>query len=120
MMRAELEALLFQRYPVMFGPYELVPNEYSMQWGFQCGDGWFDLIDTLCSNLQFLTDNANAPQVRVRQVKSKTGTLRFYFTGSGDEYARGLAHMASAYSALICEECGQTKCREHVGSKAFY
>lgn len=112
-MRADLEAVLFHRYPALFERRELSPGVHAMQRGFECGDGWFDLIDTLCSNLQYLTDHAESPQVRVTQVKSKMGTLRFYFIGSGDQYARGMAHMATAFSALVCEECGQTRCREH-------
>jgi hypothetical protein len=46
-------------------------------WGFECGDGWYDLIDALCSSLQNATEN-DAPQVVVVQVKEKLGSLRFY------------------------------------------
>lgn len=110
-MREELEKLLCQRYPTLFTQRELIPGRYDRPWGLECGDGWFDLINTLCRNLQYRTDHAGAPQVRISQVKSKMGTLRVNFIGSGDEYAHGMRHMALAFSELICEECGATSCQ---------
>ena len=117
-MRRELEELLYQRYPALFEKKELAPGEFPMQRGFECGDGWFDLLDKLCSNLQYLSDhNADWPQVNVVQVKEKIGTLRFNFLDSGNEYARGMAHMAMALSELICQECGATRCKKHDPSR---
>jgi len=85
--------------------------QYAVVWGFECGDSWFDLLNTLFSNLQYRTDHAGAPQVRISQVKSKLGTLGVNFIGSGDEYAHGLRHMALAFSTLICEQCRVTCCQ---------
>lgn len=102
-MRKELESLLYQRYPMLFAKVELAPGAFGMSRGFQCGDGWFDLIDMLCSNIQYGIDHADTPPVQVTQVKSKIGTLRFYFRG-GDERVRGMVDMASAFSAMISEE----------------
>ena len=51
-----------------------------MCWGFSCGDGWYLLIDRLCSSLQWDTDTNKYPQVVATQVKEKYGTLRFYYT----------------------------------------
>ncbi len=80
------------------GPYD--------EWGIECGDGWFDLIDALCECLQFWTDHNNGePQVVVRQVKQKFGTLRFYCKGV-NERQRGMIDMAVTMSNRICEECG--------------
>lgn len=110
-MRKELEKRLLHSYPALFGTRSLALGQYRMRWGFECGDGWFDLINTLCSNLQYRTDRAGAPQVHISQVKSKLGTLRVNFIGSGDEYAHGMRHMALAFSELICEECGATSCQ---------
>jgi hypothetical protein len=46
-------------------------------------DGWFDLIDALCSQIDRAIELGAAP-VRVRQVKEKFGTLRFYCDGGGE------------------------------------
>jgi hypothetical protein len=68
--------------------------------GDACGDGWFDLIDTLCERLQFWTDRNKAPQVVAHQVKEKFGTLCFY-PREANETQRGMIHMAEAMSARI-------------------
>ena len=105
-------------------------TETAMCWGFECGDGWFPLINQLMSNIQHHLDWKNkdgevVPQVVLDQVKEKFGTLRFYYTG-GDDYVRGLVSMAEAMSEILCEECGKpgtrtsggwikTACVEHGG-----
>ncbi|WP_143754674.1 hypothetical protein [Caballeronia concitans] len=93
--------------------------------GFECGDGWFDLIDALCVQLQAATKNG-APQVVATQVKEKFGRLRFYSCGQNDEQ-EGMIELAEAISARLCEVCGnrgrivedrwlRTRCPEHAQS----
>ena len=55
-------------------------KETCMCWGIDTGDGWYDLIDTLCGLLQFNTDRNRCPQVEATQVKEKYGTLSFYYS----------------------------------------
>jgi hypothetical protein len=91
-------------------------------WRFECGDGWYDLIDALCSSLQNASGNAT-PQVVVVQVKEKLGSLRFYAKGQNAKQA-GMIELAEVMSARICEVCGgrgrlrnsgwlRTRCLEH-------
>jgi hypothetical protein len=101
--KKELEELLYRRYPALFVEKTLSPQESGMCWGLACGDGWFDLIDTLCSTIQFGIDQGYTPPVRIRQVKEKFGTLRFHTRG-GNEWVRGAVEMAMACSVLIHEE----------------
>lgn len=82
----------------------------AMCWGFSCGDGWFNIIDQLCGNIQHHLDWVNkkevkVAQVEVGQVKEKFGTLRFYYIG-GDDIIDGMVRMAESMSAVTCEECG--------------
>src|SRR5665811_1308045 len=60
-------------------------EETGMCRGFECGDGWFDILDALCERIQFTIDNDDVQQVVARQVKEKLGTLRFYITGGNAE-----------------------------------
>lgn len=76
-----------------------------MRWGMACGDGWFALLDTLCTRLQFETDHNGAPQVVAVQVKQKLGALRVHVSGA-NEFQRGLLALAADLSLRICEECG--------------
>jgi hypothetical protein len=97
-----------------------------MCWGFECGDGWFNILDQLMSNIQHYTDwnNTNfekgytqykqVPQVTLDQVKEKFGTLRFYYTG-GDDRISGMVTMAESMSAVTCETCGNPGKQTHGG-----
>ena len=105
-MRNELENMLYERYPEIFSELRKGDEEGDIFRGLECGDGWFTLIDTLCAQIQFYTDNNQVPQVMATQVKEKLGTLRFRFLKGGDEWIRGMAQMAEAMSAHICEICG--------------
>ena len=114
-MKKELDELLCQRYPLIFADRRRSIKESCMGWGFSGGDGWFDLIDTLCERLQFWTDRNGAPQVVAQQVKEKFGTLCFY-PREANQTQRGMIYMAEALSARICDQCcrpGQTLVHEH-------
>ena len=90
-------------------------KETCMCWGLECGDGWYNLIDTLCYMLQFNTDHNRYPQVEATQVKEKFGGLCFYYQiNAGKEpnrehkcgYIAGLVSFAEFMSNKTCEECG--------------
>ena len=116
-MKQELDKLLCERYPKMMINRNKSMMETTMCWGFECGDGWYNILNLLMSNIQHYTDwnNKNfekgytqykqVPQVTLDQVKEKFGTLRFYYTG-GDEHISGMVRMAESMSGVICEECG--------------
>ena len=56
-MRKELQKQLFTKYPGIFRQAHLSHQESCMARLFECGDGWYSLIDTLCSTIQFRLDN---------------------------------------------------------------
>ena len=116
-MKQELDKLLCEKYPKMMVNRNLPMTETCMCWGFDCGDGWFNILDQLMSNIQHHIDwnNQNfdkgykqykqVAQVTLDQVKEKFGTLRFYYTG-GDDIIDGMVRMAESMSGCTCEECG--------------
>jgi len=93
-----------ERFPRMFA------NPYG---GFCVSEGWWPIIETLCSNIQSHTDwwnknRENRPiveQVVVAQIKEKFGGLRFYYEG-GDDQISGMVRMAEAWANNTCENCG--------------
>jgi hypothetical protein len=125
-MKQELDRLLCEKYPAMMVNRNGAVTETCMCWGFECGDGWYNILNLLMSNIQHHIDwnNKNfekgykqykqVPQVTLDQVKEKFGTLRFYYTG-GDEYIRGLVSMAESMSAVTCETCGNPGEQTHGG-----
>lgn len=116
-MKQELDELLCAKYPKIFKDRHGDMRKTLMCWGFECGDGWFNIIDQLCANIQNHIDWNNEnhakgfehykeiPQVVAVQVKEKFGTLRFYTSG-GDDTIDGMVRMAESMSAVTCEECG--------------
>lgn len=50
-MRKELDEALCAKYPEVFKNRNGDMRTTAMCWGFECGDGWYNLIDTLCSLL---------------------------------------------------------------------
>jgi hypothetical protein len=134
-MKQEYDTYLCTTFPKMFVNRYKPMTETTMCWGFECGDGWFNIINQLCANIQHHIDWKNrkeevVPQVTVDQVKEKFGSLRFYFTG-GDDYIRGMATMAESMSGVTCEECGNpgstlgrgwltTLCEKHAEERGIY
>ena len=109
-MRQELDKLLCEKYPKMMVNRNLPMTETCMCWGFDCGDGWYNILNQLMGNIQHHIDWKNrngevVPQVILDQVKEKFGTLRFYYSG-GDDYISGMVAMAEAMSGVTCEGCG--------------
>ena len=50
-MRRELDEALCAKYPLVFKDRNADMRTTAMCWGFECGDGWYDLIDVLCGLL---------------------------------------------------------------------
>ena len=51
-MRKELDESLCTKYPKIFRDRRGDIRNTAMAWGFEIGDGWFNLIDMLCANIQ--------------------------------------------------------------------
>ena len=73
---------LIDKYPKLFVQHSLPCTQTSMCWLFECGDGWFELLDNLCDRLQFDTDRNGYPQIEFTQIKEKFGSGRFYYTST--------------------------------------
>lgn len=108
-MSPELDKALCEKYPEIFRDRYGDMRKTAMCWGFECGDGWYDLINTLCSSItHHLKYNAapDTPPVIAEQVKEKFGTLRFYYRG-GDDKIDAFVQFAEYFSGKICEVCGK-------------
>lgn len=114
-MSPELDKKLCEKHSNIFVNRNKSAQESCMYWGFECGDGWYNLIDTLCEAITYTFTTSvevdeedgkrlgiepnrwageeknryffkvEAPQVIADQVKEKFGTLRFYYHLDYDE-----------------------------------
>ena len=100
---------LVKKYPEFFeylrdhkGP--IIP----IQFGFECGDGWYWLISNLMGEIHNHCKSNKKPYPEIVQIKEKYGGLRFYYNG-GSELIHGMVHFAETLSYQICESCGTTE-----------
>ena len=120
-MDQELQNQLFEKYPDLFSNKDKDIMSSCMAWGIEAGNGWHDIISSVCWMIKQHEDNVKwqteykqktDPEyqsdyfpVKFDQVKEKYGGLRLYFSG-GDEYVEGLVSMGEAMSYKVCEVCG--------------
>ena len=118
-MNKDLTNKLLNKYPKIFMQHTLPCTETAMCWLFECGDGWYRLLDMLCFQLQFNTDKNSYPQVEATQVKEKYGGLRFYYIILASDKENkwrerhcgvidGIVSFAEYLSEETCEKCGST------------
>jgi hypothetical protein len=50
-MKRELDEALCAKYPLIFKDRNADMRTTAMCWGLECGDGWYNIIDTLCGLL---------------------------------------------------------------------
>lgn len=70
---------------------------------FECGDGWYDILEDLAFNIKRIDVDCE-----VKQVKEKFGLLRVYVNSDFEE-VYDLIHDAENKSKNICEKCGSDK-----------
>ena len=51
-MKKELDTKLCKDFPKIFAQRNMSMTETCMCWGFECGDGWYELIYKLCTDIQ--------------------------------------------------------------------
>ena len=55
-MKQELDTLLCEKYPKMMVNRNKDMKETCMCWGFECGDGWYNILNQLMDNIQHHID----------------------------------------------------------------
>ena len=116
-MNIKLDQYLVKKFPKLYS--ECGDQEPFTLFGFECNDGWFRLILWLSRYLQSYIDQQNkwaekypdqylpVKQIKVKQVKEKFATLRFYVEG-GNERTEAIIAFAEYISGFICESTGRT------------
>lgn len=101
-MDVQLVKKFYDRWPKWFQGLTQSPMESCLAFGFECADGWFDVLWRLCEDIEKL----NPPEeFEVYQVKEKFGGLRFY-VGAATEEIFDRIEQAEKESYETCETCG--------------
>ena len=93
-MKEKLDELLCKKYPKIFVNRHAPITQTAMCWGFDCGDGWYNIIDQFCRNTQYHIDETNRSRVRViafndalkLAVEGDHSKLNEFYTGFMEPY----------------------------------
>lgn len=118
-MKANLENQILLRCPIIYRGRHLGPQHNLMCFGFECGDGWYQIIYDLSVSIetqaaQLKADGAPEELLPcVSQVKEKFGGLRFYVDNLYGEMS-DLIDAAEAQSQETCDVCGAPANRQYI------
>lgn len=136
-MKKELDELLCQRYPKIFRDRHADMRTTAMCWGFDISNGWFNIIDKMCRNMQGHIDGSRKNRARAlrynralkKAIAGDTMPLLKYNTfGTGMrsiEYAEQsvIQIMKKPEFRIVPEACPQviaTQVKEKFGTLRFY
>lgn len=114
-MTKELELKLVEKYPKILKDYGGDEKITCMAWGFECEDGWFEILDKAMEEIQYFCDLCSSKEKEItlvaEQIKQKFGTLRFYYRieNASDVQKRILdliVDNVERKSARVCEVSG--------------
>lgn len=82
-MKQELDKLLCEKYPKMMVNRHKNMQETCMCWGFECGDGWFNILNQLMGNIQHHIDwkekqRAGAVKYNEMATQAKAGNFELF------------------------------------------
>ena len=105
-MRQELDALLCEKYPKMLVNCNKPMTETAMCWGFDCGDGWYNILNQLMGNIQHHIDWKEkqhnwAVKYNEMAVAGKSGNAELF----ADLVAREYADKPTIGADYIRERC---------------
>ena len=107
-MKQELDKLLCEKYPKMMVNRNKSMRETCMCWGFDCGDGWFNILDQLMGNIQHHIDWKEkqhnwAVKYNEMAQAGKTGNVELFADLVAKEYA-DQQYIGAEYIKERCEE----------------
>jgi hypothetical protein len=101
---------LYDKHSYLLDRVGVSDHRYAFpMFGIECGNGWIDIIDELCCQIeQYCMDNNILPMPEVHQIKEKFAGLRYYLSNEDDNMSH-LIRLAEKKSFKTCEICGSTK-----------
>lgn len=101
-MNPELTDKLYLTFPRLYRGHQKHPSESSMYWGFQCGNGWYQVLYNLSQKLSDYQAAHPDLDIEATQVKSKFGILRFHLN-CRDPAIEQMIEYAQYQASVTCE-----------------
>ncbi|GJH17344.1 hypothetical protein CBA19CS22_12400 [Caballeronia novacaledonica] len=102
-MKSVYEKFLIDTYPTIYQTLEPAGRGGER---FECGDGWYEIVEELSAELEAIATAGGANRLNVVQVKEKLSALRVYFDRPAPAAAIKLVDAAIERSRVTCELCG--------------
>ena len=107
-MKQTLDKLLCEKYPKMLVNRDKSMMETCMCWGFECGEGWFNILDQLMGNIQHHIDWKEkqhnwAVKYNEMAQAGKSGNIKLFADLVAEEYA-DKPTIGADYIRERCEE----------------
>jgi len=132
-MKQELDKLLCEKYPKMMVNRNKNMQETCMCWGFECGDGWFNILDQLMGSIQHHIDwkdkqRAGAIKYNEMATQAKAGNFDLFEEDMkalpNDEYKeKRLAEIVAGGFRTVPDSIPQVtldQVKEKFGTLRFY
>lgn len=137
-MKQELDDALCKAYPKIFKMRHAPMTQTCMCWGFEIGDGWYDIIDNMCSLIQNYINNSRTARLRALRFNRamskslKAGNIdalisyyTFDKTKPVSDWAKTQAVEAYEYGKLkevpeVCPQVYAEQVKEKFGTLRFY
>ena len=86
-MKKELEEQLYKKYPKLFAEVGLSPMQSCMAFGLECSEGWYNIIERMCSLIQHHIKETRKQSAVIRRynrvlkqaINGNDKNLRFYY-----------------------------------------
>lgn len=111
-MDLELQNELYKKYPKIFRQKDDDMTSTCMCWGFECGNGWYNIIDTLCLHIQNLIDRPAEEIARYEGLISK-GDL-------SEDIVQFYKNKIEEEKGKLIDQIEATQVKEKYGSLRFY
>lgn len=111
-MKKSLQSQIYLQCPLLFRNKKAGLHVNLMRFGFECGEGWFEIIENLFLSIEAysreLLDQGRSIDTlpSAAQIKQKWGTLCIYIDNT-DEHIETLLLTARKRSFVTCEICGK-------------
>lgn len=111
-MKKELDELLCNTYPAIFVDRRGDMTKTAMCWGFECSDGWYNILNCLCHAITEHIDNS---------IRSRDWTIQWNKNVNDPEY-EWTAFVPREERPIpdIVEQVVATQVKEKFGSLRFY
>ena len=137
-MSPDLDKTLCEKYPKIFRDRRAPMTHTAMCWGFDCGDGWYNIINQMCRQMQRHIDYSRKERARdlrynrllKRAIDGDVRPLQIYFTFKKGATEPSEYGIKSAEDALInpkfrepdeaCPQVIATQVKEKFGTLRFY